>query len=100
MTSARPQNISALITAWGNGDEQALSSLMAFVYPELRRIARQHLGRRPAGESLESAALANEAYLKFVRAGGIHCEKPCALPRFVLTNDPAHPCGPCTYAPV
>ena len=30
--------------------------------------------RRRAGESLESAALANEAYLKLVRAGGIRCE--------------------------
>ena len=44
------------------------------VYPEMRRIARQHLGRRPAGHTLESAALANEAYLKFIRAGGIRCE--------------------------
>ena len=30
--------------------------------------------RRRAGESLESAALANEAYLELVRAGGIRCE--------------------------
>jgi RNA polymerase sigma-70 factor, ECF subfamily len=30
--------------------------------------------RRRTGESLESAALANEAYLKLVRAGGIRCE--------------------------
>ena len=74
MTGEQPQDISALIAAWGNGDEQALRSLMSFVYPELRRIARQHLGRRSAGESLESAALANEAYLKLVRAGGIRCE--------------------------
>jgi len=48
--------------------------LIDLVYPELRRIARQHLERRRAGESLESAALANEAYLKLVRAGGIRCE--------------------------
>ena len=47
---------------------------MSCVYPELRRIARQHLGRRPAGHTLESAALANEAYLKLTRAGGIRCE--------------------------
>jgi RNA polymerase sigma-70 factor (ECF subfamily) len=47
---------------------------MALLYPELRRIARQHLGRRHAGQTLESAAVANEAYLKLVRAGGIRCE--------------------------
>ena len=56
-----PQEISGLLAAWGNGDEQALGALMSFLYPELRRIARHHLGRRPAGHSLESAALANEA---------------------------------------
>ena len=74
MTVEGPRDISALIAAWGSGDEQALSSLMPLVYPELRRIARRHLGRRPPGQTLESAALVNEAYLKLVRAGGVRCE--------------------------
>jgi RNA polymerase sigma factor (TIGR02999 family) len=74
MPGEGPPDISGLLVAWNNGDEEALSHLMSFVYPELRRIARQHLGRRPAGETLESAALANEAYLKLMRAGGIRCE--------------------------
>ena len=47
---------------------------MSLVYPELRRIARKHLKARPAGESRESAAVANEAYLKLVRARGLRCE--------------------------
>jgi RNA polymerase sigma-70 factor (ECF subfamily) len=68
------RDISGLIAAWGNGDEQALSRLMPLVYPELRRIAKRHLGHRQPGHSLESAALANEAYLKMVRAGGVPCE--------------------------
>ena len=68
------QDISGLIAAWGDGDEQALGSLMPAIYPELRRIARQHLGRLQAEPTLESAALANEAYLKLVRAGSIQCE--------------------------
>jgi RNA polymerase sigma factor (TIGR02999 family) len=74
MTEEGPPNISGLLIAWNNGDEEALSHLVPFVYPELRRIARQHLWRRAPGHTLESAALANEAYLKLVRAGGIHCE--------------------------
>jgi len=69
-----PEDISALIAAWGGGDEEALSRLMTLLYTELRRIARQHLGRRRAGHSLESAALANEAYLKLMRAGSVRCE--------------------------
>jgi len=37
-------------------------------------MARQHLGGRRDGQTLESAALANEAYLKLIRAGSIRCE--------------------------
>jgi RNA polymerase sigma factor, TIGR02999 family len=67
-------DITALLAAWSNGEQEALSHLMSCVYPELRRIARLHLGRRQTGHTLESAAVANEAYLKLVRAGGIRCE--------------------------
>jgi len=74
MTVGGLRDVSGLIAAWGDGDEQALRSLMSAVYPELRRIARQHLGRRSPGQTLESAALANEAYLKLVRVGSIRCE--------------------------
>jgi RNA polymerase sigma factor (TIGR02999 family) len=74
MTEEGPRDITCLLAAWNNGDEEALSQLMPRVYPDLRRIARQHLGIRPAGHTLESAALANEAYLKLIRAGSIRCE--------------------------
>ena len=67
-------DISRLIEAWGDGDEEAFHGLVSALYPELRRMARRHLGRRAAGHSLESASLANEAYLKLVRAKGIRCE--------------------------
>ena len=73
MTAGTP-GISALITAWGGGDEQALGNLVPLLYPELRRIARLHLHRWRPGHTLESAALANEAYLKLMRTGGIRCE--------------------------
>src|SRR5579862_6026848 len=46
---------------------------MPIVYPEFRRIARQYLRRR-SGDSLESAALANEVYLKLTSAGTISCD--------------------------
>src|SRR5262249_49404512 len=69
-----PADLSELIHAWGAGDNEALGRLVSLVYPELRRIARQQLRRRRSGNSLESAAVANEAYLKLLRAGGITCE--------------------------
>jgi len=63
-----------MLTAWNKGDMEALDRLMDLVYPELRRIAHQNLKRGGAGMSVESASLANEAYLKLVRTGGIRCE--------------------------
>ena len=73
MTPQGSQDISELLVAWGNGDTQALSELVSVLYPELRRIARQHLRKRPPGHTMESAALANEAYMKLVRSRGIRC---------------------------
>jgi RNA polymerase sigma factor (TIGR02999 family) len=74
VTNHIQRDITGMLAAWNGGDANALDRLMDLVYPELRRIARRHLERRRTGESLESAALANEAYLKLVRAGGIRCE--------------------------
>ena len=68
------QDITGMLAGWNRGDANPLGRLMDLLYPQLRRIAHQHLDRRRPGASLESAALANEAYLKLVRAGGIHCE--------------------------
>jgi RNA polymerase sigma factor (TIGR02999 family) len=68
------QDITAMLAAWKGGDTDALDRLTDIVYPELRRIARRNLEQRHAGDSLDSAALANEAYLKLARAGGIRCE--------------------------
>jgi RNA polymerase sigma factor (TIGR02999 family) len=73
MTTKSSPDISGLLTAWSNGDEEALKGLIPAVYPELRRIARRQLGKRPPGHTLESAALANEAYLKLVLGRGIQC---------------------------
>src|SRR5512143_2409615 len=70
---AGPRDITGLLVAWNDGDQGALNRLVDLVYPSVRRIAREYLRGRRAGESLESAALANEAYLKLVRAGGIRC---------------------------
>ena len=73
--SLDPQaDITGLLSAWSEGSEEALSALISVVYPEVRRIARQHLGARASDHTLQSAALANEAYLKLIRARGIQCQ--------------------------
>ena len=74
VTNRGGQDITGMLAAWNDGDTDALNRLLDVVYPELRQVARRYLARRRPGESLESAALANEAYLKLVHAGGIRCE--------------------------
>lgn len=74
MADEDQHDITGMLAAWTDGDTGALDRLVELVYPSLRRIAHQHLARRRPGESLDSAALANETYLKLVRAGGIRCE--------------------------
>ena len=73
MSTQGQGDISRLLVAWNGGDEAALQALIPLVYPELRRIARIHLARRASDDTLESAALVNEAYLKLVRSKGIEC---------------------------
>jgi RNA polymerase sigma factor (TIGR02999 family) len=72
MSPESTQDVSGLLVAWSNGEEEALQRLIPVVYPEMRRIARRHLGRQ-LDHTLQSAALANEAYLKLARAQGIKC---------------------------
>lgn len=74
MSAGRTQDISRLLAAWRDGDQQALDDLMLIVYPEIRKIARQRLGRRGRKQTLQSAAVANEAYLRLIRARGIECD--------------------------
>ena len=74
MTNGDRQDITLLLEKWKSGDADALDRLTTIVYPELRRIARRNLQQRRAGNSLDSAALTNEAYVKLANAGGIGCE--------------------------
>lgn len=74
MADQDSHDITRMLAGWAEGEAGALDRLVDLVYPTLRRIARGHLAHRRAGESIESAALTNEAYLKLVRAGGIRCE--------------------------
>jgi len=52
--------------AWGSGDKAALDRLMPMVYQELRRLARRQMRRERQGDTLQTTALVNEAYLRLV----------------------------------
>jgi RNA polymerase sigma-70 factor (ECF subfamily) len=61
-----PDDVSALLRAWTNGDQGALARLTPIVYNELHRLAHYYLKREQAGHSLQTTALVNEAYMRLV----------------------------------
>lgn len=66
MSGQSQQDVTALLMAWGNGDEHALSLLTPLVYQELHRLAGVYMGRERAGHTLQTTALVNEAYIRLV----------------------------------
>jgi RNA polymerase sigma-70 factor (ECF subfamily) len=60
------EDITALLVAWGRGDDAALQQLMPLVHHELHEIARRCMkGERP-GHTLQPTALVNEAFVRLV----------------------------------
>ena len=66
MPNPSPDDITGLLMAWGRGDKAALDRLMPLVYQELRRLARRQMRRERPGDTLQTTALVNEAYLRLV----------------------------------
>ena len=63
---ASDNDVTALLVAWGQGDREADSRLMATVYDDLRRVARRRLRTERPDHSLAPTALVHEAYLRLV----------------------------------
>jgi RNA polymerase sigma factor (TIGR02999 family) len=66
--------ISRLLRAWGEGDRAALDQLTPLVYVELHEIAHRYMRRQPAGHTLQTSALVNEAYLRLADVEGVRWE--------------------------
>ncbi len=58
--------VTVLLRAWGQGDQDALEQLTPLVYKELHRVARRCMRNERAGNTLQTTALVNEAYLRLV----------------------------------
>jgi len=66
MPKPSSEDITGLLLAWGSGEREALDRLVPLVYQELRRLARRQMRRERAGDTLQTTALVNEAYLRLV----------------------------------
>jgi RNA polymerase sigma factor (TIGR02999 family) len=58
--------VTRLLTAVEQGEDQAASQLLPLVYDELRRLAAQKLAHENPGQTLSATALVHEAYLRLV----------------------------------
>lgn len=58
--------VSRLLQAWAEGNQDALPRLIPVVYTELHRLARRYMSRERPGHTLQTTALVNEAYLRLV----------------------------------
>jgi RNA polymerase sigma factor (TIGR02999 family) len=71
MGAAAAPNLTALLKAWDAGNDQALEQLIPLVYDEMPRVARAYLHRQRVVGTLQTTALANEAYLRLAGIRGL-----------------------------
>jgi RNA polymerase sigma factor (TIGR02999 family) len=71
MDPSRAADITVALQAWVTGDEAAFERVAALVYPELRRIAHLHMRRENPGNTLQTTALVNEAFLRLFEGASV-----------------------------
>lgn len=93
MAAPPSHEVTALLRAWSQGDDQALQKLMPLVYGELHQAARRHMAGERLSHTLQPTALIHEVYLRLVDAQSIqiqdrsHFLALCArLMRQILTD--------------
>lgn len=64
MTSSA--RITGLLVDWSKGDDAAMNELMPLVEAELRRMAKRYVRQLRPGNTLQTTAVINEAYLRLV----------------------------------
>src|SRR5438445_10297563 len=66
MGAPSSRDITGLLQAWGEGDNEALQKLVPLVYEELHAAARRYMARERRGHTLQTTALIHETYLRLV----------------------------------
>lgn len=65
-------DITELLVAWSNGNQTALDELLPLVEKELRRLAHHYMIRFKPGNTLQTTAVINEAYIRLVNQKCVH----------------------------
>lgn len=66
MATPPADEITRLLQAWREGDDDALARLIPLVENELRRLAKLYLSQERRDHTLQTTALVNEAYLRLI----------------------------------
>jgi RNA polymerase sigma factor (TIGR02999 family) len=66
MGGVESNEVTRLLRAWGNGDEDALQRLVPLVYEQLHAAARRYMVGEHVGHTLQTTALVHETYLRLV----------------------------------
>lgn len=71
MDRQKKTEITQILQAWNDGDQEAKERLMPFVYAELKRQARILMSRERSNHTLQPTALVHEAFVKLSEQSGI-----------------------------
>jgi RNA polymerase sigma factor (TIGR02999 family) len=72
MREPSTQQVTRLLRAWSDGDQEALEQLIPLVYQQLHRLAKLYMARERPGHTLQTTALINEAYLRLIDSSQVH----------------------------
>lgn len=66
------QDVTQLLQAWSDGDQDALAKLTPLIYDELRRLAHRYMAQERPGHILQTSALVNEAFIRLIDWQNVH----------------------------
>jgi RNA polymerase sigma-70 factor (ECF subfamily) len=71
MADAAGSGITRLLRAWGAGDQAALDRLAPLVQDELHRTAHRYIRNEAPGQTLQTTALVNEAFVRLIEGAKV-----------------------------
>ena len=66
METPGTHELTQLLAAWSDGEEEALEKLAPLVHAELYRLAKRYMSRERPDHLLQTSALINEAYVRLI----------------------------------
>lgn len=72
MNPLSTHEVTDLLLDWSGGNEAGLNNLAPLVEKELHRLARRYMQREGPGQTLQTTALVNEAYLRLIDQKRVH----------------------------